>query len=313
MRRHIDGPLGMLAGFILFSLVPIGVKLATDLGAGARATVLVRFAVGLLCVGPFMAITGQRLRTGNLRALVLRGVFGGVAVMFFFIAVSLSGAGMGMLLNYTHSIWANVLAVMCLRHRPPARFWLLLVMAVVGLYLVIHPEAAFSSSARFWGMAAGLLSGVLGGSAILCIKELRRTDSALAIFFSFALAGFIVGALSLVPVVAGGSAEGIVRAFSWPAWGILAAMGVVAFGGQMLFTAGYRRTSIQLGSILSLTAPTLAVFLGWLILGEELTIRFAVGAGLVLVACGLTGALESSSARGGRPPPDGAGPAVRAV
>ena len=118
MRHHLDGPLGMLAGFSLFSFIPVLVKRASEWGAGAPVAVLVRFIVGLLCILVMMTLAGWKLRTGNRGILVLRGLFGGTAVMFFFIGVTHTGAGMGTLLNYTHSVWGNLLAVVVLRERP---------------------------------------------------------------------------------------------------------------------------------------------------------------------------------------------------
>jgi drug/metabolite transporter (DMT)-like permease len=71
-------------------------------------------------------------------------------------------------------------------------------------------------------------------------------------------------------------------------------MGLVAFGGQMFFTAGYKNTSIPLGALLSLTVPVLAVFNGHVLLGEPLSHRFLLGASLILFACGGVGFMEKS-------------------
>lgn len=285
MRHHLHGPLGMLTGFSLFSFIPVLVKVAARSGAGAPVAVLIRFAVGLLCVAAMVTLANQKIRTGNFRVLALRGIIGGFAVMFFFYGVTRTGAGMGTLLNYTHSVWANVLAVLLLRQRPPRSFWPLLAFAATGLYLVINPETTFDKPAVFWGTLAGLLSGFMGGGAILCIKKLRQTDNSLTIFLSFALVGSVVAWLVLAPDLLRGDLGQLKAGFAWPALGALLVMGLFGFGGQMFFTAGYKNTSIQLGTLLSLTTPVLAVVIGSVFLDEPLTLRFVCGAVLILGAC----------------------------
>ncbi len=285
MRHRLNGPLGMLAGFTVFSLIPVLVKLANNHGAGAPVAVMIRFAVGLLCIVVMITFAGRRLHTGNLTVLALRGLFGGAAVMFFFIGVAGTGAGMGTLLNYTHSIWANILAVLLLGQKPVKGFWLLLLTALAGLYLVINPEVSIQRPAELWGALAGLLSGLLGGGAILCIKTLRRTDGPLTILFSFSVVGFFAAWLCLAPSLFRNDFVPLAAGFAWPVLGILVTMGLLAFAGQMLFTAGYKNTSIQVGTLLSLTTPVLAVVNGHLLLDEKLNARFVVGAAMILGSC----------------------------
>lgn len=292
MKHRLNGPLAMLAGFILFSLVPLLVKAAHNLGATAPAAVLVRFSVGLLCVMALVTFTRQRLQTGNLGILALRGLVGGLAVLFFFVSVTRIGAGLGTLLNYTHSIWSNLLALLVLRQRPVRSFWLLLAVGVVGLYLVIDPAASMKQPAEFWGALAGLFSGLMGGCAILCIKKLRKTDSALTIFFSFALGGFVVAWFPLAPDLLQSNFAPLTSGLVWPALGVLVMLGLFSFGGQMLFTAGYKYTSIQLGSLLSLTTPALAVINGCLFLGESINLGFFLGGTMILAACVAMSILE---------------------
>jgi drug/metabolite transporter (DMT)-like permease len=291
----------MLAGYTVFSFVPVLVWLAHSAGAGAAVAVMVRFAVGLLCVAAMLTIAGQKLQTRNFRILALRGLFGGAAVMFFFIGVAGTGAGMGTLLNYTHSIWGNVLAVLVLRHKPARGFWLLLLAAVIGLYLVVNPEVSIQRPAAFWGALAGLLSGLLGGAAILCIKTLRKTDGPLTIFFSFTVVGFVVAWLCLAPHLLRSDFGPLEAGFAWPALRALIAMGVLSFGGQMLFTAGYKNTSIQVGTLLSLTTPVLAVLNGHLFFGEPLSVRFVVGAAMIMGACMGVSVLEKRREEPARP------------
>ena len=296
----------MQVGYILFGIVPVLVSLANRAGWGASATVVARFVITCICVLGLAAATGQSLKSSNTRLLLMRGLFGGSAVMCYFVAVKETGAGMGTLLNNTHSIWANVLAVLVLGQRPFRGFWILLSIAVAGLWLVIDP----SFDKLSWGELLGLLSGILAGAAILCVKELRKSESALTILLSFSVAGLLCGLpFYLYEVLqAPGGIPGYWRG-AWDAifhaggpvqssriligWLAILGVGLSSFAAQLLFTQGYKNTSVQLGSLISLTTPVIASFLGWFFLNEPLGIKFIIGAFLTLVACTLMARRES--------------------
>lgn len=277
------GPWSMLAGYLLLSTMPVLVRQVGVRGWGAASTTLVRFGIGILGVALLVVFGKQKLSTKQPFVLFLRGAFGGLSVLTYFFAVHRTGAGMGTLLNYTHSIWSNLLGLLLLPTRPDRQFWPLLGTALLGLWLVIDP----SMTQLELGKLLGLISGILGGAAILCVKKLRQTDPALTVMTSFSGVGFVFAAL-LLPF------ESVDRAaiFDPVAWCMLIAIATISFGGQMLFTHGMRETSIALGSLLSLLVPTLATLSGWALLDEPLTWKYAAGASLVLFACGAFGWIE---------------------
>lgn len=286
------GPGTMLLGHLLFGAVPLLLKLALDRGLPASTAVALRFGVALAAVG-LLAGLGRRL-AGRARhelslapvnrwALLWRGVWGGLAVLLYFQAVALCGAGLGTLLNYTHSLFSNLLGALALGQRPGRGFWPLLGLAGLGLVLVLDPGAGRLNGL---GMALGLLSGVAGGAAVLTIKSLRRTDNALTINLALALGG-LAFSLPLMGVQ-GLAGQGVLQA-PGPAWAWAAGAGLLAFGGQWFFNHGFKGTSVGLASLISLTTPVLAVLSGWLWLGEPLTPHFLAGAACILVAVGIRG------------------------
>jgi hypothetical protein len=72
-------------------------------------------------------------------------------------------------------------------------------------------------------------------------------------------------------------------------------MGVSSFAAQLLFTQGYKNTSVQLGTLLSLTTPVIASFLGWYFLDEPLGMKYAIGAVMTLAACTLMATREAQA------------------
>lgn len=280
----------MLAGFVLLGSMPVMVKSAKTVGFDSPHVVAGRFSVACACIALWMLLGKYRLHTQNRPLLLLRGVLGGVAVLLYFTAIQLAGAGVGTLLNYTYPVWANVFGVFFLRQRPVRGFWALLVLALVGVFLVIDPTFGAPSL----GEAAGLLSAMIAGGAVLCIKKLRETDDSLVIIWSFS----VIGLLFSAPLAAYFELSGHSHT-PWTntsGWGLVLGAGLFSFLGHVYFTGGYKHTSLQLGSVLALTVPIVAVLSGWLILDEPLAPGFVVGGALIVLACGTLGWLEARNA-----------------
>lgn len=291
-RPSLVGPLLMTLGHLHLAVVPVLVRISTAQGVSSSQSSVARFAISLALVAGIVRFARVPLRTGNPRVLVWRGIFGGLAVLTYYYSLQHTTAAKGTLLNYTHSLWANLYAATLLGRKPPRGFWVVFAVAAAGLWLVLNPDFRELNL----GDALGVASGMLGGGAILTIKELRKTDSALTIFASLNAVGMIV---SLAPYLAVAS-PGVAFAdlWMWPTalgWLVLAAMSAAAMLGQLLFTQGYSSTSIPLGTVLSLSVPALAALAGWTILGEPLEPTFLLGGSLVLTACGAMGLLEAFS------------------
>lgn len=277
----------MLLGYLLFGAVPVLVKQGLRAGVDPGAAVVLRFLVAIALLG-LMSLFGHRIRPVNRRGLAWRGLFGGLAVGSFFLAIQLCGAGLGTLLNYTHSLWANVFGGLFFGQRPAKAFWPLLALASLGLWLVLDPTHGTLSP---WGLGVGLFSGMVGGAAVLTIKTLRKTDDAVTINSALSLGGLIVGlplawaSLSLHP------GTGLPAA---PApWAWIAVSGCFSFYGQHFFNHGFKEVSVPMASLLAQLTPVIACVSGWYFLGETFTPHFILGSLCIVLACAWMGRLES--------------------
>lgn len=288
--RH-NGPLLLLAGYLFFGCVPVCVKIATSMGVNAAQGTFFRFLFSSLLILAFAASGFQRLHAENLRLLLLRGLLGGCAAFLWFLAMESTSASKGTLLNYTHSIWANVFLAVFLKQQPPRGFWPTLGLAIAGLWLVLAP----GFDTVLWGDVVALASGAFGGAAVLTIKEARKTDNALSVFASFSFIGLLLSSL-LVAAQSGGVSGMAALLGNESALKVLLLMGTLSTIGQLIFTQGYGHVSIALGTVMSLSVPLFATLGGWLLLGETITPRFLLGAGLVVAACAISAVLEVRSA-----------------
>lgn len=282
----------MLLGYLFLGLAPVLVKSARDVGWNAPHTVATRFALaGVFIVGA-AAARRRWLTLNNRRLLLWRGIFGALAVLLYFTSVQLAGAGVGTLLNYTYPIWANVFGAVFLGKRAFRGFWALLAFALAGTCLVINPVWTQLPS---FGELAGIVSAMLAGAAVLCIKKLRETDESLSIIWSFSVCGLLFSQ----PVAVLDTLESQ-KPLPWTklhGWWLTLLIGVFSFLGHVFFTRGYKHTSLQFGSVLALTVPVVAVLCGWWFLNEPLPPTFVAGGMLILGASAWMGIRDGREIR----------------
>lgn len=277
--RRSEGVPGLVLGFLLLGLQPLFVKLADRLGFVPAESVLIRFGITLTFAIASARLTGQSLRTQRPWIWLLRGIFGGAAVMLFFTSVALAGAGVGTLLNYTYPVWAQLFAF-TVGERLRLETFGYFALALLGVYFVVNPGSADLGP----GELAGIFSGMLAGIAVLCLKKLRETDGEQTIIVSFSAFGIVYAVGWLAWQGGGGFIE---SKHALEGWLVELAVGLLSFFGHVYFTKGYKYTTIRLGSVLSMLVPLIAALTGALFLGEPITAHFVLGALLILASVAL--------------------------
>lgn len=269
---------------VCFALMAVAAKVAARTLSGGEIA-FVRFALMLV---PLLVVPGlgrRALSYDRLDLLVYRGVFGGVAVLLYFLAIAHVPVGTATLLNYSSPIFSVLFASLFLGEG--VRRWLLLPAAVafLGVAMVTGGLEDGGLLAHFsrWE-AAGLASAVLSGAAVAAIRAARRTETSWAIYGSFTLFGL----LTTAPL-------GILhwRTPTGREWLLLAAVGATSIAAQLLMTYAYRWvTNVQAGAMAQLTV-LIAFALGAVLLGEPFGWNQAVGS--LLTLAGIVGVVRMQS------------------
>jgi len=233
-----------------------------------------RFVVMLI---PLLLVPGLRRRAllfYRRDLLFYRGLFGGLAVLLYFVAIAHIPVGLATLLNYTSPIWSVLFASLFLGERANPRLFLPLTAALIGMALAAG--AGGSAGHRFhftiWELAA-IGSSILAGAALAALRGARRTESSWAIYASFTLFGLLATGPFALASFKMPSALDVV---------LLLCVGGGAVAGQLLMTFAYRWvTNLQGGIMMQLTVA-ITMGLGALFLGERLTALQLVGAVLTL-------------------------------
>jgi drug/metabolite transporter (DMT)-like permease len=257
----------------LFGLMALSAKLATQRLNGAQVA-MIRFSLSSL---PFLVIPTFRreaMTFGRTDLLFYRGFFGGIAVLFYFLAIAHIPVGVATLLNYTAPIFSGIFSAIFIGEPVKPRSALPLAIAIFGVFLVVRGHASPGEWLGFgrWELL-GLTSAVLSGAAVTAIRRARQTEGSWAIYASFSIFGFLA------------TAPFGIWAWQNPTpreWMYLVAVAVCSSGAQLLMTHAFRWVETVVQGVISQLAVVISMVLGALLLGELLTPLVLLGSALTI-------------------------------
>lgn len=261
----------------------LAAKLASA-GLPGSQVAFVRFAIMLLPVLLVPSLARKTLTFQRLDLLFYRGLFGGTAVLLYFVAMQHVPVGIATLLNYSSPIFSVAFAALFLGERVDRRLLLPLAAALTGMAFAAGGGAGLGGL-RFgvWEMVA-LASSVLSGAAVTAIRAARRTEGSWSIYGSFTLFGLLASA----PFGLAGF-----RAPTPAQWLLLAVVGSASVAAQLLMTYAYRWvTNLQAGVMAQLTV-VLTLLAGAVFLGDRLTPLQVFGS--LLTLAGIVGVVRVQS------------------
>ncbi|HYX23053.1 MAG TPA: DMT family transporter, partial [Thermoanaerobaculia bacterium] len=181
----------MAASAVCFALMAFAAKLASARLSGVEVAFM-RFAIMALPVLAMPRLLRQALDFQRLDLLIYRGVFGGLAILLYFLAIAHIPVGIATLLNYVSPVFSVAFAALFLGEPVDRRLVLPLTLALVGMALAAGGGRGFAELWRFsrWELA-GMTSAVLTGAAVAAIRAARRTESSWSIYGSLTLFGLL--------------------------------------------------------------------------------------------------------------------------
>lgn len=281
MRRPL---LLMATSAVFFALMAFAAKIASANLSGSQVA-FVRFIIMMTPVLAVPRLARKAMEYQRLDLLVYRGVFGGVAVLLYFLAIEHIPVGIATLFNYSSPIFSVPFAALFLGERVDRRLLLPLVAALTGLFLVATGNHGAGPLLHLgvWEMV-GVGSSILSGAALTAIRAARRSEGSWSIYGSFSLCGLLA------------TAPFALASFRRPnatEWLLLVFIGVSSVAAQLLMTWAYRWvTNLQAGVISQLTVVT-SMLLGVIFLGDRLTPLQILGS--VLTLSGVVGVAWSQS------------------
>jgi drug/metabolite transporter (DMT)-like permease len=287
LRRSSASP-ALVSAALVFAVMAVLARAVADRLPGPEVA-LVRFLVGLLACA--LAAVRVRMHARNKLGLLLRGAYGGTAVLLYFLAIAHLPVGIATLLNYTMPVFAALYAAVVLGEPVTRGTLVALALTTLGVALVITGTApAGEIGFGVWHLV-GLGSAVLSGAAVATIREVRKSDGSWEIFAAFCIAGVLV------------TAPPAVAQWVWPTpgeWAVLVGVGLSSLVAQLLMTHALRYVRAAVGGVIAQLTPVASMALGWMFLGERFGGLALAGAAITLA--GVTLGTYLASTRG--TPPD---------
>lgn len=230
MKPTISGSLWMLAAGFLFAIMGVCVKLGA-----ARYTpielVFYRSIFGFLLILAVTLGNGLPLATRHLKLHVFRGIFGFLALVLFFYAITHLQLATAMTLNYTSPLFLALFTTLWLREKIRPILSAAIALGFAGVAALLNPT--FHGGTLAAGIL-GLLSGVLSGFIYLQVTRLGRLgEPEWRTVFYFTLVCSLGGGLGMLP-----QDFHPVRPADLP---LLVGMGASATLAQLAMTRAYRR------------------------------------------------------------------------
>ena len=272
--------------YVVWGSTYLAIKYAIEtlpplLMAGARFVVAggVLLAVGRAS-GSYEAPTAAQWRTALVAGvLLLAGGNGGVVLAERYLP-----SGLAALLVAVEPFWVVLLGWWWLGQGPPTgRVVLGLLLGFGGVYLLVRGQLAAAGGPALLGAALVVAATLCWAAGSLYgLRAAAPRSSVLASGMQMLAGGAVLLALGTARGEWHGFALAQVARASWLGWGYL-----VVFGSLVAFTAyGWLLQNAPPTRVATYAYvnPVVAVLLGWLVLGEQLTPTMLAGAAVILVS-----------------------------
>lgn len=206
----------------------------------------------------------------NHTLLLLRGVFGTIALYCFFLTLQQMPLASAQTIQYLSPIFTAVIAIFVLKEGVLPAQWLFYAIAFSGVLLIERFDTRISP----FYLALGILSAFFSGLAYNLVRSLRGREHPLTVVLHFQIVGAVVGFVSLL--------------FEWVTpygidWLFLFLIGGFSQLGQMFLTTALQRERIAGVAIINYTGLVYAITVGWILFGESQSLVSIAGMLLVVI------------------------------
>jgi drug/metabolite transporter (DMT)-like permease len=269
----------MRKGYILlilaefcFAAATVFAKFATTgTDIPALEVTFLRFFLGFFITWFGMHHARMSYRPVNFKLVVWRAVLNTAAVILFFLSVKYTTITNSNMLNMTYPVYLLLFAPLFLKEKVKPSHFAFLILTMVGIWLIVHPDFHNINIGDYYGIA----SGIVGSLAIVSLRKAREFDSTYIILFYLMGIGAIINGVMMIPVFVMPSMTQLV---------IMITSALMGYAGQAFITSGYKHVEAGKGSMVSSSRIIFAFLFGALIFSEPITWVLLLGAGLITIS-----------------------------
>lgn len=254
---------GAVAKFLSQSMDPIEI-------------VFYRNLIGVLIVLYSFKKFSVSIDTSKLHLLILRGVFGALAMVLFFYTIATIPLGEAVVLNKTSPFFVTILAYYLMKETITLRIFFALIIGFIGIVFIMKPFGVEISIEHIFGV----LGGFFAACAYATIKKIKDIYDARVIMFSFMGIGVLIPlALFLfTPYVHFKIHTDIFI------WALIVFMAIISTASQCFLTRAYSISQASIIGVVSYSNIPFAIGFG-VILGDSLPDLYTF-LGIVLIVIG---------------------------
>ena len=206
----------------------------------------------------------------NRKVLLMRGVFGTIALTLFFYTIQHIPLASAVTIQYLSPIFTALFATIFLKEKMKVKQWLYFGMSFTGVALL----KGFDDRVSMVFMLIGIISAMFSGMAYTCIRQLKDTENPIVVVFYFPLIA--------TPIM------GVLTYFQWVQpiqsdWFLLLLMGVFTQIAQILMTKGLQSAVINKIISVKYVGTFWALGFGYILFGESYNIFSLIGIIMVLI------------------------------
>jgi drug/metabolite transporter (DMT)-like permease len=224
---------------------------------------------GFVTLIPWFVIQGlEPLRTRRFGLHFARAGTNVVAMLMFFMALSMTPMVQVQALAFTAPLFTTVLAALILKEDVRIRRWMAALVGFIGALIIIRPGIQPIDT----GALLTVVSAAVWAFTMIIIKQLSRTDSA------FTITAYMVILMTPMSLVAA------VPVWDWPnleQLGWLAACGITGTAAQFLMAQAFRSADASVVLPLDFMKVVWGALIAWLWFGEVVGIWTWIGAVII--------------------------------
>jgi drug/metabolite transporter (DMT)-like permease len=265
---------------LAISFTPVLFRLSE---VGPSATAFYRTALALPIILGWMLVERRRqpaamLAPRDALTLVIGGVVFAINIVNYAWAVHLTAVANASLLSNLSPLFVTLGSFLFLRERVTRGFLLAMLAAIVGVAILASDRLAIGDD-ELLGDGIALLSAMSFAAYLVIVGRLRlRVGPGTVMLWT----GIVTALVLLGVSVASGEAMVPV---SPRGWAVLVALAVFSYAiGQGLLTVALAELGAAFSSVALLCLPVSAALLGWVVLGEALSVTQGIGGAIILAS-----------------------------
>ncbi len=258
----------MLLATFFFALMNAAVKSLGHLPAIEIA--LLRSGVSLVIAFGIVRYYHIPLTGRNSRSLLLRGFFGSLSLVLYFITLQHMPLASAVTLQYLSPVFTAIMGIFIVREPVKPLQWVFFGVSFAGVLMV----QGFDNRIEPAFLVVGIGSALFAGLAYNMIRQLKLTEHPLVITFYFPLVSLPVTAV-LMGAVTWVSPQG-------SDWMVLIFIGLTAQVAQYFMTRSYQSDELSKVVSLKYIGIIYALALGYFLFGETFSLEAHLGMIVVL-------------------------------